>query len=280
MAQQAASAEAQRRMHEATLNQGMTLFDKSNALADARDARSWERGANMRTIAEEQAGWAGKDRAKALLDRQAQEDWDTKFVGDMKNQPLSGDALLQRLMTRPGGGMQMLPQLMSQQSQSIENTANRIMQMTNSNDPALRKQGLDRWAKAPPEVLRLIGEPPAVTELSTIAPSDLPTQTKRGLGRRVQQTTKTANAQDMGRYAATDPGQVESHIASLRAQVDNMAAQNPGVDPADIWASVKSKLDTGRASWQVLNLFGLIDTATQDANEAAIKALDEEYGAF
>jgi hypothetical protein len=83
----------------------------------------------------------------------------------------------------------------------------------------------------------------------------------------------------MGRYTA-DPGEVKAHIASLRAQVDNMAAQNPGVDPADIWAVVKSKLDTGRASWQVLNLFGLIDTATQDANEAAIKALDEEYGAF
>jgi len=43
MAQQAASAEAQRRMHEATLNQGMTLFDKSNTFADARaeKARLW-----------------------------------------------------------------------------------------------------------------------------------------------------------------------------------------------------------------------------------------------
>jgi hypothetical protein len=81
MAQQAAAAEAQRRMHEATLNQGMTLFEKSNALADARDRTNWDRGARMRQIAEDQAGWAGEDRARGLKDRQAAEDLDNLLSG-------------------------------------------------------------------------------------------------------------------------------------------------------------------------------------------------------
>lgn len=42
----------------------------------AQDETNWNRGANMRRIAEEQAGWAGQDRARMLADRQAGEELD------------------------------------------------------------------------------------------------------------------------------------------------------------------------------------------------------------